>query len=97
MYNIKVNNSLAFQGSREIFARELVGNSEKFRKPVYKALTQSELRAATIELMQDLNGMVLPKASLEETVGVRKMFAELLDKIQNDEEGFNERMSRMIR
>lgn len=28
---------------------------------------------------------------------LRKMFAELLDKIQNDEEGFSERISKMIK
>ena len=28
---------------------------------------------------------------------LRKMFAELLHKIQNDEEGFNERISKMIK
>ena len=28
---------------------------------------------------------------------LRKMFAELLDKIQNDEEGFSERIGKMIK
>ena len=76
MHSLTINNSPTFQGAREIFVRDAIGNSERLSKPIQEALTQSELRAATYELMQDLNGMVLPKASLEETVGVRKMFAE---------------------
>ena len=76
MHSLTINNSPTFQGAREIFAKELVNGVGKTRKPIYKILTQSELRAATLHLMQDLNGMVLPKASLEETVGVRKMFAK---------------------
>ena len=76
MHSLTVNNSLAFQGSREIFIRDAVGNSKKLSKPIQEVLTQSELRAATLELMRDLNGMTFPKASANEAVGISKMFAE---------------------
>lgn len=76
MHSLTINNSLTFQGAREILVRDAVGNSKKLSMPIQEALTQSELRAATLELMQDLNGMVLPKISIEESIGASKMFAK---------------------
>ena len=76
MHSLTINNSPTFQGAREIFARELEGSSKKLAKPIQEVLTPSELRAATLELMQDLNGMTFPKASANEAVGISKMFAE---------------------
>lgn len=61
MLNITTNNSVNFNGSRE-----LILNNKKIAKPVQEMLSPKNLKAATDELLQDLNGMVLPKVSLDD-------------------------------
>lgn len=61
MLNITTNNSVNFNGSRE-----LILNNKKIAKPVQEILSPTKLKAATEELLQDLNGMVLPKISLDD-------------------------------
>jgi uncharacterized membrane-anchored protein YhcB (DUF1043 family) len=56
-------NTPSFKGSRE-----LIINSQNISKPVQELLTTSNLKAATEELLQDLNGMVLPKPALVDEV-----------------------------
>ena len=63
MLNITTNNSVNFNGSRE-----LILNNKKIAKPVQEMLSPTNLRAATENLLQDLNGMVLPKPALVDEV-----------------------------
>ena len=58
MLNITTNNSVNFNGSRELIL------NNKIAKPVQEILSPTNLKAATDELLQDLNGMVLPRVSL---------------------------------
>lgn len=67
MLNLSTNGSVNFQGSRE-----LIFNNKKMSKPVQEMLTPSNLRVATEDLLQDLNGMVLPKVSLDDDL--KKMY-----------------------
>ena len=70
MLNLSTNGSVNFQGSRE-----LILNNKKMSKPVQEMLTPSNLRVATEDLLQDLNGMVLPKVSLDDDL--KKMYYAL--------------------
>ena len=56
----KINNTLNFQGSREIVFKEALANGGKIKKPLQDMLTQSQLQAITKSLMDDLDCISLP-------------------------------------
>ena len=72
MLNTTTNNSVNFNGSRELIL------NNKMAKPVQEMLSPTNLKAATDELLQDLNRMVLPKVSLDDDL--KKMYYALANK-----------------
>lgn len=79
MQNIQTNNSLSFLSSKNILAEKAIGTGKKLKKPVHEMLSQSQLRIATEELLQDLNGMTIPVS--EEVKNAQIYLAEQASKV----------------
>lgn len=72
----KINNTLNFQGSREIVFKEALANGGKIKKPFQDMLTQSQLQVITKSLMDDLDCIALPSISVGNKISMDKMYTE---------------------
>ena len=87
MYNLRINNSLAFQGSREIFAREAIENANRLAKPVHETLSHSELFIATELLLRDLECINLQNQAKIDENSLRKNLSESITDIYKKSSG----------
>ena len=75
MYNIQANNTPNFLGARELVSRDVIKNGKKLGKPIQEIISQSQLRTATEELMQDLNSLAISNFPIEKKVDMNEVLS----------------------